>query len=96
MKYSKRARPQPTRSLRSVLRFAGVAALLTQTAGGCFNTEKTCADFGKVPTCNVGAQAGTAGTAGTAGSAGGGAGGTTGDMAGAAGEAGAAGQGGAP
>lgn len=93
MTCSKKARPKPPWSLGPILRLAGAAALLSQTAAGCFNTDKTCADLGKVPTCNVGAQAGTAGTAGAAGSAGasgGGRGGTTGG----AGEAGGAGEGG--
>jgi hypothetical protein len=67
----------------TILRLAAVAALLTQTAPGCFNTDKTCADLGKVPTCNVGAQAGTAGAAGASG------GGTGGQATGNAGEAGA-------
>jgi hypothetical protein len=71
---------------RPSLRLAVVGALLTQTAGGCFNTDKTCADLGKVPTCNVGAQAGTAGAAGASGSS---AGGTGGQAMGNAGEAGA-------
>jgi hypothetical protein len=75
---------------RATLRLVAVAALLTQTAGGCFNTDKTCADLGKVPTCNVGAQAGTAGAAGASGAAGaGGAGGAGGQPTGNAGEAGA-------
>ncbi len=55
-------------------RHALLAAALAAAEGGCFNTDKTCADLGKVPTCNVGAQAGTAGTAGTAGAGSGGTG----------------------
>jgi hypothetical protein len=91
MLLSKSARSNRRRRVRQLVRFVAATALLTQTAGGCFNTEETCADLGKVPTCNVGAQAGTAGTAGTSGAGGGG---TAGDT-GAAGEGGAAGEAGA-
>jgi hypothetical protein len=76
-------RPRRTSSLRTILRLGAVTLALTQAAGGCFNTEQTCADLGKVPTCNVGAQAGTAGAAGASG------GGTGGQATGNAGEGGA-------